>query len=163
TPPRGAIGTNAFDAVYDQIAEARRILTGLGLHEAQGQTLIAKSDARGAKAEDLVTLANPLSSEMDVLRPSLIPGLLHALRHNLHHKTGDVALFEIGRVFLRAAGPSPARGSRPEAHGALKEERFLAIAMTGNRLPPFWSGDDRDAKFDLYDLKGLLEEFLQQF
>jgi len=163
TPPRGAIGRNDFDAVYDQIAEARRILTGLGLHEAQGQTLIAKSEARGAKAEDLVTLANPLSSEMDVLRPGLIPGLLHALRHNLHHKTGDVALFEIGRVFQRAAGPSPARGSRQETEGAVKEERFLAIAMTGHRSPPFWSGDDRDAKIDLYDLKGLLEEFLQQF
>jgi phenylalanyl-tRNA synthetase beta chain len=42
TPPRGAIGANAFDSVYDQIAELRRILTGLGLNEAQGQTLIAK-------------------------------------------------------------------------------------------------------------------------
>ena len=39
TPPRGAIGANAFDSVHDQIAEARRILTGLGLNEAQGQTL----------------------------------------------------------------------------------------------------------------------------
>ena len=46
TPPRGAIGTNAFDSVHDEIAEARRILSGLGLNEAQGQTLIAKSEAR---------------------------------------------------------------------------------------------------------------------
>ena len=46
TPPRGAIGANAFDAVHDQIAEARRILTGLGLNEAQGQTLIADSAAK---------------------------------------------------------------------------------------------------------------------
>ncbi len=42
TPPRGALGMNAFDSIYDQIGEARRILTGLGLNEAQGQTLIAK-------------------------------------------------------------------------------------------------------------------------
>ena len=39
TAPRGAIGANAYDAVHDQLAEARRILTGLGLFEAQGQTL----------------------------------------------------------------------------------------------------------------------------
>ena len=52
TPPRGAIGANAFDAVYDQIAEARRILSGLGLNEAQGQTLISDASAKLA-ANDL--------------------------------------------------------------------------------------------------------------
>jgi phenylalanyl-tRNA synthetase beta chain len=39
----------------------------------------------------------------------------------------------------------------------------VAIALTGQRNPLFWSGNDRDAKFDIYDLKGLLEEFLEQF
>ena len=66
-------------------------------------------------------LANPLSSDMNVLRPSLLPGLLDALRHNLSHKTYDVALFEVGRVFtvrrrprLRVQGrPAPARQRRP--------------------------------------------------
>src|SRR5438093_1147203 len=161
TPPRGAIGSNAYDAVHDQIAEARRILTGLGLNEAKGQTLMSKSDVRGAKIEELVTLANPLSSAMDVLRPTLIPGLLDALRHNLHHKTGDVALFEIGRVFQCAAGVPPS--GRQDADGVLKEKRHLAIAITGRRQPPFWGCDNRDAKLDLYDMKGLLEEFLDQF
>src|SRR5439155_5272984 len=99
TPPRGASEANTFDAVYDQIEEARRILIGLGLNEAQGQTLVSRSWVRSGKDEELVTLANPLSSDMDVLRPGLIPGLLDALRYNLHHKNGDVALFEIGRVF----------------------------------------------------------------
>ena len=46
TPPRGAIGANAFDAVHDEIAEARRLLTGLGLNEAQGQTLISEAAAK---------------------------------------------------------------------------------------------------------------------
>ena len=49
TPPRGAIGANAFDAVHDQIAEARRILSGLGLNEAQGQTLIAECRMQNAE------------------------------------------------------------------------------------------------------------------
>src|ERR1700733_5325871 len=44
TPPRSATGTNEFDAVYDQIGEVRRILTGLGLNEAQGQTLVSSSE-----------------------------------------------------------------------------------------------------------------------
>ncbi len=58
--------------------------------------------------EALVPLANPLSSDMNVLRPSLLPGLLDALRHNLSHKTYDVALFEVGRVFTVAQASSPA-------------------------------------------------------
>ncbi|MEK7678345.1 MAG: phenylalanine--tRNA ligase subunit beta [Verrucomicrobiota bacterium] len=150
TPPRGAIGSNAYDAVHDQWAEARRILTGLGLHEAQGQTLVSKSEVRGPKSEETVALANPLSADMDVLRPSLLPGLLHILRHNVSRKNGDVALFEIGRVFA-------------QNNGQPREERRVALALTGGRAAAFWSGEERDAKFDLYDLKGLLEEFLEQF
>src|SRR6266496_392410 len=76
SPPRGAIGTNAYDAVHDQLTEARRILAGLGLYEAQGQTLISEVAAKRIAGEGRVELANPLSSEMSVLRPSLLPGLL---------------------------------------------------------------------------------------
>ena len=51
----------------------------------------------------------------------------------------------------------------PQAESGFKEERRLAIAMTGRRNAAFWSGADRDAKFDMYDLKGILEEFFEQF
>jgi phenylalanyl-tRNA synthetase beta chain len=177
TPPRGAIGANDFDAVHDQIAEARRLLTGLGLNEAQGQTLIAKSEARDVLPEKIIALANPLSSDMDVLRPSLLPGLIHSLRHNVSHKNYDEALFEIGRVFKNVAQtsssagspgilPGGATGSRANSQaGSLRyiEERRVAIALTGQRAPTFWSGSEREAKFDIHDLKGIVEEFLEQF
>jgi phenylalanyl-tRNA synthetase beta chain len=150
TPPRGAIGSNSYDTVHDQIAEARRILTGLGLYEAQGQTLISDSAGKLAAGGSMVPLANPLSSDMNVLRPSLLPGLLDALRHNISHRNGDVALFEVGRVFIQGeTGP--------------KEERHVAIALTGQRNPLFWSGSERDSKFDVQDLKGVIEEFFEQF
>ena len=87
---------------------------------------------------------------MDVLRPSLLPGLLTILRHNVSRKNDDLALFEIGRVFFVNGG-------------ATKEERRVAIAITGQRALPFWSGGERDAKFDAYDLKGLVEDLLEQF
>jgi len=150
TPPRGALGSNDFDSVYDQIGEARRILTGLGLNEAQGQTLISNAEVRTTNEAEIVALANPLSSDMDVLRPSLLPGLIHSLRHNLTRKNNDVALFEIGRVFTNV-------------NGQTKENRNVAIAITGQRALNFWSGDERDAKLDAYDLKGLVEEFIEQF
>jgi phenylalanyl-tRNA synthetase beta chain len=149
TAPRGAVGANAFDAVYDEISAVRRLLTGLGLNEAQGQTLVANAECRVPSAE-LAALSNPLSSDMDVLRPSLLPGLIHSLRHNLSHKNNDVALFEIGRVFTNV-------------NGQTKEERRVAIALTGARALAFWSGDDREAKFDAMDLKGFVEDVLEHF
>jgi len=151
TAPRGAVGSHPFDAVYDQIADVRRLLSGLGLNEAQGQTLIGDAAAKlTVPAETLVMLENPLSSDMNALRPSLLPGLLDSLRHNVSRKNYDVALFEIGRVFVHA-------------NGQAKEERRVAIALTGLRAPAFWSGDDRDAKFDAMDLKGLVEDLLEHF
>ena len=169
TAPRGAIGANAYDAVHDQLAEARRILTGLGLDEAQGQTLVSNAECRMQNAE-LVALANPLSSDMDVLRPSLLPGLVHSLRHNVSRKNNDVALFEVGRVFAQAgSADSLARENKQNPANAdmaittVCEERRVAIALTGQRNPLFWSGGEREAKFDLYDLKGLVEEFFAQF
>ena len=73
----------------------------MGLFEAQGQTLISGTTANLAGGNGLVALANPLSSDMNALRPSLLPGLLESLRHNVSHKSYDIALFEIGRVFSR--------------------------------------------------------------
>lgn len=150
TPPRGGVGSHSYDSLHDQIAEVRRILTGLGFDEAQGQTLIADTSAqRVASSASLVALAYPLSSDMNVLRPSLLPGLLDSLRHNLNRQNHNLALFEVGRVFT-------------QSQGQIKEERRLAIALTGQRDAAFWSGAERDAKCDIYDLKGVLEDLLQQ-
>lgn len=149
TPPRGAIGANEFDSVHDEHAEARRLLMSLGLSEAQGQTLISR-DAAKLVTSATINLQNPLSSDMDVLRPSLVPGLLDTLRHNLSRKNTDIALFEVGRVFQNE-------------NDKINERRNVAVALTGLRQAGFWTRADRDATFDIFDLKGILEEFLEQF
>ncbi|HUL51035.1 MAG TPA: phenylalanine--tRNA ligase subunit beta, partial [Candidatus Nitrosotalea sp.] len=95
----------------------------------------------------LVRLTNPLSSDMDALRPSLLVGLLDAVGHNHSQRNPDVALFEIGRRF--------------EWSGTLpREEVTVAIAISGSRSTPFWQGAERDAQVDFYDLKGIIQEFL---
>ena len=152
TAPRGAKGAHPYDAVHDDLAAVRRILTGLGLLETQGQTLISDQSpgVTPAAPRQTIPLANPLSSDMNVLRPSLLPGLLDAARHNVSRKNPNLALFELGRVFY-------------QVNGQPKEERRVAFLLTGLRHAPFWSGTERDARCDIYDLKGLLEEFLEQF
>jgi phenylalanyl-tRNA synthetase beta chain len=145
----GTVGANPYDRYHDQLAEVRRILCGLGLNEAQGQTLIPETAAQRITT-DYLRLQNPLSGDMNVLRPSLIPGLLDALQYNLNRKVTDVALFEIGRIFLRGEnGPV--------------EERRLTLTLTGRRGLTFWRGEDREARCDFYDLKGVLEVFFRHF
>ncbi len=125
-------------------AEERRvrdILVGAGLHE-----LINYAFESGT-GEDAVALANPLAEDQAVLRGSLIPGLLRALDMNLRQGRKDVAVFEIGRVFI------PARG-RP------LEESRLGILLAGAARGRHWS--DKSRPVDFFDLKGIVEALLDR-
>ena len=149
TPPRGAHGNHPYDAIHDQLAEARALLTGLGLYETQGQTLIAEAAAQRV-ASEVVALEYPLSADMNVLRPSLLPGLLDVLQHNINRRVNDLALFEIGRVFLQ----------EKDAH---IEARRLSMAWTGKIESSFWKEGFKGRSLDIFDAKGTIEVFLDQF
>jgi len=90
-----------------------------------------------------VRLANPIASTMDVMRTTLVGGLVHAVLANLNRDEPRARLFEIGRCFL-AEGPTEAE----------QPERLAAITF-GGRLPEQWGETSRDA--DFYDAKGDLE------
>ena len=149
TSPRGCVGSNPFESTHDAFAEIRTILTGLGLYEAQTQTLVS-GEAASILGIDPVVLEYPLSREQDKLRTSLLPGLVNVLQHNANHDTADAALFEIGRVFR-------------DADGQPTESWSLAIALTGQRTAPFHEGVEREAINEFADLKGIIEEFAKQF
>ncbi len=146
--PRQARGYHAYDLRHDELMEARRVMAGLGLNEVTGQTLISRGSIRTSGGIPIVLLSNALSSDMDALRPSLLPGLLDIARHNLRHQHGDLALFEVGRVF---SGKD----------SGVDEDRRLGLLLTGARRARFWSGADREARIDASDLKGVVEELLE--
>ncbi|HXJ82097.1 MAG TPA: phenylalanine--tRNA ligase subunit beta [Candidatus Methylomirabilis sp.] len=98
-------------------------------------------------AARLITLENPLSRERSVLRPSLLPGLLEAVRTNASHQTTDVRVFEVGHVFM------PRR--EEDVDRPVHEERWVALALTGLRFPRAWHAT-RD-RVDVYDAKGMAE------
>jgi len=84
----------------------RTLLAGLGCCEATPVPFLAPGDLeRAGLAGDGITITNPLVAEESVLRTSLLPGLLKAVRHNLAHRNTDVALFEVGHVFRRPTDP----------------------------------------------------------
>ena len=92
-----------------------------------------------------VRLANPIASDRDVLRHSLLSGVMEVLERNARVEQ-RMALFEIGPVFY------PGRESELP-----NELSRLAIAMTGPRTPSSWETED-SAVMDFYDLKGVLSE-----
>ncbi|QAU23962.1 phenylalanine--tRNA ligase subunit beta [Dyella sp. M7H15-1] len=94
--------------------------------------------------EGLVPLANPLSADLAVMRPSLLPGLIEALSHNRARQQERVRLFELGRVF--AAGDPP------------EETPSLAIVACGNARAEQWGEAARP--LDFFDLKGDLDALI---
>lgn len=78
-------------------------LTAIGLTQAITLPFVSVDDLRGlgiqTDGSDLLTVKNPLRDEESKLRPTLLPGLLNALKYNQSHGVGSVALFETGKVF----------------------------------------------------------------
>lgn len=96
--------------------------------------------------QDVVALANPLSAELAVMRPSLLPGLVATLGRNAARQLGRVRLFELGRSFYPQAG---------EGTPAPLETQRVAAAVCGDADPQQWGLATR--KVDFHDLKGDLE------
>ena len=92
-----------------------------------------------------VALANPLSAELAVMRPMLLPGLVATLGRNVARQAGRVRLFELGRVFAQQG----------EAGQAPQETVRVAAAVCGNAAALQWG--DKARKVDFHDLKGDLE------
>jgi phenylalanyl-tRNA synthetase beta chain len=123
------------------VARVRRLLTGLGLHEARTLSL---GPAYGPEAPEL---QNPLSADESHLRTALLPGLIRSVEYNWSLKQRDIRLFEVGHVF-RSTGP-----------GRLPEETLrVAAVLTGARRPPHWSEGGKPGDLDLWDLRHMLGE-----
>ncbi|MDQ6727225.1 MAG: phenylalanine--tRNA ligase subunit beta [Actinomycetota bacterium] len=106
----------------------REVLVGAGVSEAWASSFLAPEDlVRAGLPPEAVEVENPMAAEESVLRPSLLPGLLRALAFNADHRRPEVALFEIGHVFLP---PAPGSGAQLPV-----EPENLAVVL-GRREAP---------------------------
>jgi phenylalanyl-tRNA synthetase beta chain len=84
----------------------RRVLTGAGLYQAINLSFSGREDLEAFaypadhEARLTVRVSNPLNEELATLRTSLLPGLLRTLRYNLNRGSGELGIFETGRVFI---------------------------------------------------------------
>ncbi|USU04481.1 phenylalanine--tRNA ligase subunit beta [Sphingomonadaceae bacterium OTU29LAMAA1] len=112
----------------------RRAAAARGLDEAVTWSFLSEAQAApfGGGAW---SLANPISEDLKVMRPSLLPGLLSATERNLKRGITSVRLFEVGRRYLSDA-----------------ERPTLGLILAGNRRERGWR-DGKAAGFDAYDAK----------
>jgi len=114
--------------------KVRRAAAARGLNEAINWSFLPEKEA-AAFGGGTWSLANPISEDMKVMRPSLLPGLLSATRRNMDRGASSVRLFEIGRRYLSDS------------------ERLTAgIVLAGDKSQRSWASG-KAAKFDAYDAK----------
>lgn len=112
----------------------RRTAAARGLNEAINWTFLPEKEA-AIFGGGTWTLANPISEDMKVMRPSLLAGLLSAARRNMDRGADSVRLFELGRRYL-------ADGEKPT----------VGIVLAGERRARGWANGKAQA-FDAFDIK----------
>lgn len=151
---------HGFDNIPEQSAQIRQVLApwserrirneraadllvDRGYHEAITYTFTDASWQRILHADDALALANPISAELGVMRLSLWPGLLQAVRENQHRQQQRIRLFEIGRRFAARTGA---------------ETEVVSGVAVGGALAEQWSSESRAV--DFFDVKADVEALL---
>jgi phenylalanyl-tRNA synthetase beta chain len=118
----------------------RRTAAARGLNEAINWAFLPEKEADAFGGGEW-TLANPISEDMKVMRPSMLPSLLSAARRNIDRGAASVRLFEIGRRYFKAED------------GSSDERLTLGIVLAGDKLPRGWA-EGKATKFGAFDIKG---------
>jgi phenylalanyl-tRNA synthetase beta chain len=125
-----------------EIIEIKKIMARLGFWEAINIPFIEPHWASLEKTE-AIYIENPMWSDKNILRNTLIPGLLESAKRNLNRGEEFVQIFEVGRVFTKAN----------------EEEENIGGVIAGN-ISKNWYKNDREV--DFYDVKGVVEALLEE-
>ena len=120
-------------------------LVGLGFCEAMNYSFAEIKDLDKLYLGYTYKIANPISKENEVLRPSLLPGLIKNYFFNIGQATTDIKLFETGKIF--------------DDKG---ERRVLGILMSGPVWQPWWNWESskQNPVFDFYFASGIISNIL---
>ena len=140
--PSRPVAATRLSAYQRSRRELRDALVGTGASEAWTNTFVATADmvATGLGPDVALELENPLDQSQSLLRTSLLPGLLRAVRFNRERQAGAIALFELGNVFCRAEavpaapGPVPGAGTIP----GVQEWEQVALVVAGEGAGSQW-------------------------
>ena len=141
---------NRLTTLKDSLRDA---LAAAGMQETISYPLVspddlAKLNGAGGETGPLLRVTNPMSTEQDVLRPTLKASILNTLAYNQGHNDGGFRLFELGRAFL------------PQTAGLPQERELAAGVMSGPRYDANWLAGSEP--LDFFDLSGALATALSR-
>ncbi|CRF32509.1 phenylalanyl-tRNA synthetase subunit beta [Brachyspira suanatina] len=141
------IKCNPINTDYSEVSFVKHRMASYGLYETKqysmGDSNIFKS--LGIEEEKLIKVVNPLTNEMDVLRPTTLASLLNSVAYNQNHRHKNGALFEVGNIFYKE-------------NENFMEEKHLSAVMFGLYQEKLWNKDAR--AYDFFDMSGVIEELL---
>lgn len=136
-PRSGVVTPLALDMPLQHANAARRALADQGLLEAVTWSFMPSNLAAAfGGTNDHLRLVNPISADLDMMRPSIIGNLLQAAKRNADRGFADVGLFEVGPVFQN---PTP------------EGQMMVAAALRSGQTPRHWQSPQRAV--DAYDAK----------
>lgn len=134
-------------------------LVGEGFNEILNNSLTKESyyqDLKKYPSNKLVHIINPLSSDLNVMRQSLIFGGLESISHNINRKNQNLKFFEFGNCYYY----DESKQSENQALAAYTERQYLGLWITGNRVEGSWAHSDE--KSSIYELKAYVSNILKR-
>jgi phenylalanyl-tRNA synthetase beta chain len=146
TVPHSKGHASVRDTMYVLKEKMREALTRFGLDEIITYSLENKKSIRGlgTNENEVIAIQNPLSIDQEIMRPTLLPGMLNAISHNCNRRAKRLALFEVGKTYR-------------EKSDAFIEQRVVSIGLAGVKRSD-WKVHREE--FDFFDLKGICEGLL---
>ena len=128
----------------------RKTFQSMGYNEVITYSFIDQllAELAGEKKKQLIFVENPISQNMNVMRASLLPGLLDTLSYNMNQGSESLKIFEIGSVFNKMGD------------NKINEREVVGGLITGIEGKDNWSGSNKE--WDFFDLKGNLETVLPE-
>ena len=141
------IKCNPINTDYEEISLIKHKMASYGLYETKQYSMGDSSIFKrfGIDEEKFIKVVNPLTSEMDVLRPTALASLLNNVIYNQNHRHKNGALFEVGNIFYKDKDK-------------FVEEKRLSAVMFGLYQEKLWTKDAR--VYDFFDMSGVVEELL---
>ena len=129
-------------------------LVGEGFNEILNNSLTKA--AYYGESDTLVSIMNPLSSDLNVMRQTLLFGGLESIQHNVNRKRQNLRFFEFGNVYTF----DPAKKNDDDPMQAYKEQYHAALWLTGKRVEGSWAHANEDSNF--YELSAYVENILRR-
>ncbi len=134
-------------------------LVGCGFNEILNNSLTKGayySELNHYPSENLVRIMNPLSSDLNVMRETLLFGGLESVTYNINRKNPDLRFFEVGNVYKF----SPEKQNHENPMAAYKEETHVGLWLTGKRVSGSWAHPDEETSF--FELKAYVDNIFRR-